>query len=722
MSEFKHDIKEFLAEAEDILAELSSNLLKLEKEIDAGVVEPAVVNSIFRSAHTLKGISGMFGITEMQIITHKMEDILDSLRMGRITINREGVKVLFEIVDLLNEIVLARGKGDTFEMDKIDSAILKLDNVAGASASIVSPYPEEVDIDRDILSVLSEYEEFRLKENIRTGNIILVIGAEFPITVFDAGLVEMTEYLKSIGEVIAILPSASDDKEKLHFDILFGANKDVASINDMLRGRNLTVKVVSGRLITKAAESVERFIPDFQIESKMEEGTLRSVSNTVRVDITKLDNIMNTVGELSQLKTSIAQIVNRLRLETGFAGFAAELSKIDKYLEKRLAELQERMIEVRLVPINQLFDKFVRVVRRFSDEMDKEIELITLGGETELDKLIIEELADPLMHIMRNAIDHGIERPLDREMRGKAKVGIIALRAYQQGSYVVIEVEDDGAGMSAEAIRKKAVEKGLIDVAASNALSKNEILEFIFIPGFSTKDKVSEISGRGVGMDVVKKNLSTLRGTIDIDTEEGRGTKIVLTLPITLAILQALIVVAGDRRYAVPLGSVMEILNIRDSDIKTMEKKEVIVLRDKTIPVLRLEQFFYPTSSAKAKTEMSGIIVGLAESIFCILVGNIIGQEDIVGFSLSLANSMLALLLITFRKKSISQIIGLLVMENSIFLLSATLNIGFPWLVELGMGFDILIGFMIFALFLLRIRSTHGSFHVKNLERLKERL
>ena len=630
MSEFKHDIKEFLAEAEDILAELSNNLLKLEKEIDAGAVEPAVVNSIFRSAHTLKGISGMFGVTEMQIITHKMEDILDSLRMGRITINREGVKVLFEIVDLLNEIVLARGKGDTFEMDKIDSAILKLDNVAGASASIVSPYPEEVDIDRDILSVLSEYEEFRLKENIRTGNIILVIGAEFPITVFDAGLVEMTEYLKSIGEVIAILPSASDDKEKLHFDILFGANKDVASINDMLRGRNLTVKVVSGRLITKAAESVERFIPDFQIESKMEEGTLRSVSNTVRVDITKLDNIMNTVGELSQLKTSIAQIVNRLRLETGFAGFAAELSKIDKYLEKRLAELQERMIEVRLVPINQLFDKFVRVVRRFSEEMDKEIELITLGGETELDKLIIEELADPLMHIMRNAIDHGIERPLDREMRGKAKVGIIALRAYQQGSYVVIEVEDDGAGMSAEAIRKKAVEKGLIDVAASNALSKNEILEFIFIPGFSTKDKVSEISGRGVGMDVVKKNLSTLRGTIDIDTEEGRGTKIVLTLPITLAILQALIVVAGDRRYAVPLGSVMEILNIRDSDIKTMEKKEVIVLRDKTIPVLRLEQFFYPTSSAEAKTEMSGIIVGLAESIFCILVGNIIGQEDIV--------------------------------------------------------------------------------------------
>lgn len=630
MSEFKHDIKEFLAEAEDILAELSNNLLKLEKEIDAGAVEPAVVNSIFRSAHTLKGISGMFGVTEMQIITHKMEDILDSLRMGKITINREGIKVLFDIVDLLNEIVLAKGKGDTFEMDKIDSAILKLDNVASASASIVPPYPEEVDIDRDILSVLSEYEEFRLKENIRTGNIILVIGAEFPITVFDAGLVEMTEYLKSIGEVIAILPSASDDKEKLHFDILFGANKDVASINDMLRGRNLTVKVVSGRLITKAAESVERFIPDFQIESKMEEGTLRSVSNTVRVDITKLDNIMNTVGELSQLKTSIAQIVNRLRLETGFAGFAAELSKIDKYLEKRLAELQERMIEVRLVPINQLFDKFVRVVRRLSEEMGKEIELITLGGETELDKLIIEELADPLMHIMRNAIDHGIERPLDREMSGKAKVGIIALRAYQQGSYVVIEVEDDGAGMSAEAIRKKAVEKGLIDVAASNALSKNEILEFIFVPGFSTKDKVSEISGRGVGMDVVKKNLSTLRGTIDIDTEEGRGTKIVLTLPITLAILQALIVVAGARRYAVPLGSVMEILNIRDSDIKTMEKKEVIVLRDKTIPVLRLEQFFYPTSSAEAKTEMSGIIVGLAESIFCILVGNIIGQEDIV--------------------------------------------------------------------------------------------
>jgi len=302
---------------------------------------------------------------------------------------------------------------------------------------------------------------------------------------------------------------------------------------------------------------------------------------------------MNTVGELSQLKASISQIADRLRIEMGSKGIAVELSKIDKNLEKRLKELQDNMIEVRMVPVNQLFDKLMRVIRKLSREIGKEVELITSGGDTELDKLIIEDLADPLMHIIRNAIDHGIETPAEREKAGKARAGAIVLKAYQKGNHVAIEVEDDGAGMNMEVIRKKAVDGMFVDEAASHALSKQEVLEFIFLPGFSTKKEVSEVSGRGVGMDVVKKNISRISGAIDIDTEQGTGTRIVLTLPITLAIIQALIITAGARKYAIP-------------------------------------QFFYRGTAARREGEMYGVVVGLAESLLCILVDSIVEQQDIV--------------------------------------------------------------------------------------------
>ena len=633
MTEFK-DINEFLAEAEEIISELSDTLSKLSEGINAGRVDPDTLNSIFRSAHTLKGISGMFGFADMATLTHKMEDILDSVRMGRLPVNHDIVNIMFEAVDLINEMIVAKGKGEEVGHDKVDAIIVRLNRIgeSPSSLSVVSTYSEDADIDKGILGVLTEYEEHRLQQNMKAGNTIFLAGVEFSIAAFDEGLVELTDFLKSVGEVIATLPSTGDSKDTLHFDILFGTQKDAAYIEEMLKGRNLTVRRVKGLSVPAPQAESARDITDSQLslEARTEETTLRSMSNTVRVDIRRLDNIMNTVGELSQLKASISQIADKLRLEMGSKGLAIELSKIDKNLEKRLKELQDNMIEVRMVPVNQLFDKLMRAIRKLSREIGKEVELITSGGDTELDKLIIEDLADPLMHIIINAIDHGIETPAEREKAGKPRAGTINLMAYPKGNHVAIEVEDDGAGMNMEVIRKKAVDRMLVDEAASHVLSKEEVLEFIFLPGFSTKKEVSEVSGRGVGMDVVKKNISRISGAIDIDTEQGKGTRIILTLPITLAIIQALIITAGARKYAIPSGSVLEILNIRHDDIKTMERKEVVYLRDRTIPVLRLEQFFHRGTAARQEGEMYGVVVGLAESLLCILVDSIVEQQDIV--------------------------------------------------------------------------------------------
>ncbi|MEK7842165.1 MAG: chemotaxis protein CheA, partial [Deltaproteobacteria bacterium] len=341
------------------------------------------------------------------------------LRMGRLSIKHEIVNALFEAVDLINEMVVAKGKNEEFGIEKVDAMIAKFERLTGSSLPAVSGSPWDIDIDKGILAVLTEYEEHRLNENIKAGNALFLIGAEFTLTVFDEGLVELTDFLKSVGEVIATLPSTGANKDALHFDILFGTHMDAKFVEDTLKERNLAIKIVRGHLIQEGAG--DRAGAEVLLETKMEETTLRSVSNTVRVDIKKLDGIMNTVGELSQLKASISQIVSKLRLEMGFTGPAIELSKIDKNLEKRLKELQESMIEVRMVPIHQLFDKFTRVIRKLSKETGKEVELVQSGGDTELDKLIIEDLADPLMHIIRNAIDHGIETPAEREKAGKPR-------------------------------------------------------------------------------------------------------------------------------------------------------------------------------------------------------------------------------------------------------------------------------------------------------------
>ncbi|HYD43414.1 MAG TPA: chemotaxis protein CheA, partial [Anaeromyxobacter sp.] len=308
---------------------------------------------------------------------------------------------------------------------------------------------------------------------------------------------------------------------------------------------------------------------------------------------------------------------------------AGELQRLSRALERKLSELQAGILEVRMVPLDQVFDKLARMVRKLSREVGKEIEFVVAGGDVELDKLIVEELSDPLMHLIRNSIDHGIEAPEVRRRSGKPEVGRVRLHATQRGNHVQIVVEDDGAGLDEERIRQVAVERGLATSQALADLSRRELLNLVFTPGFSTAKKVTALSGRGVGLDVVKTNIAELSGIIDLSTTRGLGTRFEITLPVTLAILRALVVSVAGRVYAVPLNSVLEILEIKASEVRTLSTREVISLRGSTLPLLRLGSFFR-LAGAPQKERLFVVVVGLAQERLGIAVDDLVGQQDIV--------------------------------------------------------------------------------------------
>jgi two-component system chemotaxis sensor kinase CheA len=340
---------------------------------------------------------------------------------------------------------------------------------------------------------------------------------------------------------------------------------------------------------------------------------------------------MNIVGEMHLLKNVIGRIAKELRAMQGFTGLSVDLFKAQRGLERKLNELQEGILEVRMVPIGQIFTRLSQVVRNYAREAGKEIELEMRGEETELDKLMIEDLADPLMHLIRNAIDHGIEPPDLRKQLGKSEKGNVTLTAFPKGNHVVITVEDDGAGMDAAGIAAKAVEKGILapDHGLDPVNNRREILDLIFLPGFTTRDRVTEMSGRGVGMDVVRRNVSRLSGIIDIQTEPGEGTTFTLTLPITLAIIKALIVESGGQTFAIPLSSVLEIQQATSGQVETVEGREVMAVREDTIPLLRVSRVFNLLEQ-RDRDAFYVILVGLAERRLGIVVDILRDQQEIV--------------------------------------------------------------------------------------------
>ncbi|MBI5587272.1 MAG: chemotaxis protein CheA [Deltaproteobacteria bacterium] len=618
-------LREFLAEAEDILNSMGKDLLKLGKGVKAGIIDPAVLNSIFRSAHTLKGMSGIFDFTDMFSLSHSLEDTLDLLRLGRTVLTDEVLDNVMAAHELLVRIVASKGTANfTDEIERLKNSLGKSHRVKKARSG--------EQIDKEVLSALTEYEEHRFRECLREGKNLFIVNVRFPITSFDKGYAALIEALKNHSEVIATLPSAKTSHETLFFDILIGTKNDRAFISNFLRDiAEVEIRVIAEPSSRGAAHDQMKSEPSLEVITghgrQHGKETLRRVSNTVRVNIGKLDNIMNIVSELGILKTSIASLSAELKSSSEFSVYGLELSRSEKSLERKLAELRESVLDVRMVPIGQLFGRFDTFTNKLSRESGKETRMVTYGDETELDKLIVEELSDPLMHIIRNVIDHAIEAPAVREALGKPRAGAITLSAYQKGNHVVIEVKDDGAGMDADFIRGKAVEKGIVTREYAAGLTRQEAFELIFMPGFSTRDTVSETSGRGVGMDVVKENITRLSGIIDIETVQGKGTRFMLTIPITLAIIQALIVEDSGKRYAVPLNAVIEIIDLRSPEERSGDM-ESIKVHNREIPSVRLSRYFGKKSSAR--DVCYGIVAGLAEHRLCVIVDSLVEELDVV--------------------------------------------------------------------------------------------
>jgi two-component system, chemotaxis family, sensor kinase CheA len=609
----KSSKKEFISEAEDLIEESQRLILEIQDTFATGS-NPDTINALFRSMHTLKGVSGLFGLQGITNISHSLEALMDDVRLGKIEVGASVVNFLFTNLDILKELVDKLSQTD----EEADTAgfIKDIEAFRESLKGKSGPATVEGFMDESIMKVLSEYEEHRLKANIKEGKTIYLAKAVFPLEIFDTALAELTKVIKTKGELISTLPTSTNVPDGfIGFNLMFGSagphdevKKDVAFDVDVLVGPKTPGQ-----------------------PGPQQDGHLKSTTTTVRVDIEKLDRILNTVGELSLAKEAIKRIGVELVESYGHSSLVYDIHKISQTFERRLAELQDQVLEIRMVPIGQIFARLAQVVRRYSREIGKQIELVMYGEETEIDKYLAEEIIDPLMHLVRNSLDHGIESPEARKMKGKNESGTIILKAYQKGNHVVIELQDDGGGIDLVKVRKKAVEKGL--VRDDTELSESEIVDFIFAPGFSTKDVVSEVSGRGVGMDVVKEKLSALGGFADVETKKDVGTTFMLTLPITLAIIKALLVRVGHEKFAVPLSSMSETLIVEHKDIQTIEWKEVYYLRGDMLPMIRVNKYF--NLSGDENDRSFAVIVGFGERKVGLLVDELFGQHEIVIKSLS---------------------------------------------------------------------------------------
>jgi two-component system chemotaxis sensor kinase CheA len=539
--------------------------------------------------------------------------MLDKLRMGKISISRDLVDLLYDSVDSLNRLIIAINDPSVaglVDVTKLTSRIHQM--VLGPRSSVVGDPLSELTLDEQTKRSLTEYEEHRLIENVRSGKHVLVVEVTFDFADFDEKLRAVTASLSEAGEVISTLPALdATGGAGISFRLLYGSTLNDAAIAAIVPQGKVTSLRKSGGQTPSSVRTGEAPV----LHEAEEDVSLRSLSPTVRVDIAKLDHVMNIVGELLIEKNQLANLAQ-----------TRELTKIVRELDRRLADLQRSVIEMRMVPVGQIYSKLSRAVRKLARELHKEIELVLRGEDTELDKMMVEELTDPLMHIIRNALDHGIESAEERQRAGKPPVGRITLTAYQQGNSVVIDVRDDGRGIDPQKIRDTAVKRGLI--AESEAVDAPRAYELLFLPAFSTASAVSEISGRGVGLDVVKKNIQDLKGSIEVISQPGEGTTFRITLPITLAIIQALIVRAGGEKFAIPLTSVSESLRINVRDIRTLARREVFTLRDEAVPLIRLSDAF--NLPAHTDEKFFVVVTRSGEKSIGILVDALVRQQEIV--------------------------------------------------------------------------------------------
>jgi two-component system chemotaxis sensor kinase CheA len=654
--------EEFFSEAHEIIEGLSRDLLQLDAARDKGPAEPELVNNIFRAVHTLKGLAGLFGAARMSALSHELENVLDDLRLGKIELTQHVVDLLFRGVNIYGRILAVEKGLRTDPLHDIDQFLRELGDLSEVGGGEIPEPSAHYELDPGLLAVLTEYEEHRLRTNIEQGQSLFRLRVRFELATIDEALNSLKLRAKPHGEIITYLPTGEGaDADSIELDILMASQAKIDVLRSLLGNDRTKIEEVprkgGPRETGGAAAGIPTPFPEDRLPSSRApapppkgqlaerrsqipkapatgalapEVSLRSVTQTVRVDIRKLDLLMNIVGELSIVRNAIGRLTDTVRKSPEIREIGVELYRLHRGFERHLADLQSGILEVRMVPLGQLFDKLARVVRQISREADKEVNLVITGAETEVDKLIVEELSDPLMHMIRNAIDHAIEARIEREKVGKPAVGTIALNAFQKASHVVIEVEDDGKGIDDTKLIKAAVRRGLLEQEDVHELQHRDVLNLIFIPGLSTKTDVGELSGRGVGMDVVKTNISKLGGIIDIYSEIGIGTKFTVTLPITLAIISALIVRVEGRTFAIPLSSVQEAIWLDPGALRRVEGQEMMTLRGSSLPLCRINELFALLSAEAPRLRPYAVVVGVGVRRLGLVVDQIIGQQDIV--------------------------------------------------------------------------------------------
>ncbi len=673
----------FLEEADEQLQELNQNLLELEKNPE----DIDIINNIFRAAHSLKSSAAFVGLNDLSDLAHKMENLLQGIRDQTMQITPEIVDVIFKCFDEINGVIEAVASGEepsqdlTWIINEIKAVSEKAQGEAPVSPGIErkkSASPAGTAVPKT--SFESSDMSF-IKQNIESGEQC------FEVTVFIEPNAQMKwvkaqlvinnlEKISSIVKTIPSLEGLSDDEENSIFKVIFTTTRQMAEISrscnidqiSRIKVREISLDRQGNKLLLKfsdvgevglqeepeiaapAEEPVEAIIEyqdteEVDIEADVDEISIEDVKNqdqqegdrrrspvlkTVKVSIEKLDQLLNNVGELVIANSGFFRLYEEIRKIGGDKSITNEFKSRMEQMSRIAKDLQTGIMKTRMVPIGQVFTRFNRLVRDLAKEHDKKIELVIQGEDTELDKKVIDAIGEPLMHLIRNAIDHGIESPEQRKQLGKSEVAHVTLNAHQGGNQIFVEVSDDGRGLDVEQIKRKVIEKQMATVEALANMDSTDICNFIFAPGFSTAKKVTDISGRGVGMNVVKEIVNELNGNVSIETEVGMGTRFVLAFPLTLAIIPAIMTRVRKEMYAIPLSDVNETIKISQSDITTIEGHEVINLRGEILSLLRLSRFVGLKSGLKKDEKIPVVVVQYGNRKIGLMVDYLEGKLEIV--------------------------------------------------------------------------------------------
>lgn len=652
----------FLDETKEHLQNLNTQILELEKEPE----NMDTINEIFRAAHSLKGMAGTMGYKRMQNLTHDMENVFSEVRNGNVKVKANLIDILFQCLDALEEytsnIQDTADEGDNDNaalIDRLNAVLQEMENggsgqtAAGNGSDVQKKAAPEKEKAEKI--ALTDEQKHVMREAKKQGKNVY----SFDVKVQDSCILKAAraflvfKSIEEIGEIIVSQPSAQDIEDE-RFDTEFSlvvisdstmdaVSKVIEKVSEIERvySRVVEAEEIEGASEEPAAVSVQNVpgentgsaaqpsavaaaAPRTKAAPEKKAGGKPVVNRTVRVDIEKLDVLMNLVSELIIAKNSLVSASTQEKSQSNTFNEQIE------YLESVTTNLHESVMKVRMVPIESVVNKFPRMIRDLTKKLNKKMELYMSGEETELDRTVVDEIGDPLMHLLRNSADHGLESAEVRRERGKPEVGSIFLDAYQDGNNVVIEVRDDGNGIDVEGVKTKAIDRGTITPEQAANMSDKEIIDLLFLPSFSTSEKVTDVSGRGVGLDVVKSKIEALSGEVEVKSKLGEGSTWIIRLPLTLAIIQALMVIVGGEKYAISLGSIQTIEDIKPSEIKYVQAKEVIHLRGTVIPLIRLSQVLDAPSTKSPDESMTVVIVKKGEKLAGLVVDELMGQQEIV--------------------------------------------------------------------------------------------